>query len=297
MSYSPDDFREVAWNGICFSAPSSWHPATIEANYLALEDTHGPILELKWHEVQGNRARKAHLSNLRGRYSRRLGKFTVEESLPKEWQPALDGYLVSGFSRGGETGGILGVIAYCPDCHRVSLIQFHRRGSRFEKEIQGAILASFRDHRPDRLTQWAVYDLRAVVPRSLALNDHQFQAGEFKLSFRDKKSRLILSRWAPASVILSHVSLGEFAADKSGCGLDHFKILDEEKGTVAEAQVFGIGKMWSGRRGKWPFGGGYKMLRFWTVEDKNRLLAVEMTGRGTLDHDLFRLVCQSYEAV
>ena len=297
MSYSQNDFREVAWNGISFSVPGDWHPYSIEPLYLALEDQHGPVLELKWQNVQGVRARQAHSRDLWGWYARRLGKLATAVPLPEEFAAALKGYVVSGYTLGGPGGGLLGVLVYCPECHRVSLIQFHRVATRAEREIHRAVLASYRDHRSDGLTTWAMYDIRAVAPQALALSEHRFTAGEFKLSLAAKRMDLHLYRWGPAAVILRHRSLGEFAADHSGCRPDQFGIVDSDQENVVEGQFSGRSRRRSGGLGHWFSGGGYRKLRYWTVTDKNRILAVEMTGQGLPDHDLFRLVCKSYEAV
>ena len=297
MSYAHDEFREVAWNGTSFSVPGEWNPAVIEPAYLVLEDAYGPVLELKWHRVQGDRGRTAHLNNLWGQYSRRLGKFVTQIALPETWLSGLKGYVVSGYSGGEQAGGVLGVVMYCPECHRVSLMQFHQRGLEYEEEICQAVLASYRDHRSDGLAAWSVYDIKALLPQVLALTEHQFRPGEFKLSFADKRTRLHLYRWGPASVILRQKSLGEFAAGQAGCPYDRFEIIEEGPETIARMHLSGLARVLSERSVKWPFGGGYRILQYWTVSAKNRVLAVEMTGRSNPDHDLFRLVCESYEVV
>jgi hypothetical protein len=287
--------KEIAWNGIRFLAPINWEPAHIGTHYLVLQNSAGPILEVKWGRIKGNFSHAAHFKRLITHHKKRLGKTIREVKLSADLKKALEAYEVSGFSWQGQILGGKGVILYCPVCRNATLIQFYGSGSDKTDRIAADLLASFQDHRHDDHILWSVFDIQARLPAGFRLMRHRFEAGQFELRFGAKGHLVILNRWGPASILLADKDLVQFAQSAirnlptpppAGIGND----------TALEWMIpraAGIGSRWFNRIKK-P---SLQQIRIWHLGDKNRILGVRTEGRRPMDPAFFENICAGFNSV
>ncbi|MFH1139904.1 MAG: hypothetical protein V1816_27815 [Pseudomonadota bacterium] len=280
-------FRPAAWNGLSLEVPAEWRLGTIDLRYLAFEDERGPTLEAKWSTIKGRFDFKKNFRRLAGPVG---GKNNLQIfPLPAAWAGALAGFEVQGFSwAGGELSG-RGVVTFCPTCRTAALLHFFHRPN--VDDLAPKILASFRDHRDDGKTEYAVFDIKTRVPREFVLQAKKFQPGWFELNFTGPdKSAVKFLRFGPANILLSGSGLDGFA----GRHLDLAREKPPDRsldGAIMEWTA--VGKPWAGLIGKRTD----RILRLWTLEKENRILGVEMLGPPRLAAGLFDDLCRQYELV
>jgi hypothetical protein len=130
-------------------------PGRIGESHLFAESEAGPVMEIKWGGARRfsplPARRIARQVTQRRSFSERL-KRGVARHWDRPRLPALNG-------TAGQ--GAIGVLLFCSVCRTASLIQFfHRDGAVNIHEQAAGVLASFRDHREDGRSAWALYDLR-----------------------------------------------------------------------------------------------------------------------------------------
>jgi hypothetical protein len=290
-------WREVAWNGVRFEAPAAWVPASIGPRYLLFEDRSGPTLEIRWEPVRGKFSHAAQLKRLSAGRGRKPSRPAAAVDLPASWAAALNRFEAAGFSWCGERLGAQGAILYCPACRQASLIQLFRQGKGLRRRDAERILASLRDHVDGEWVPWALFDIRAQVPREFRLKRHRFAAGRFELLFDSGGRRLCLHRWAPAATLLESGDFEEFARRRIGFpGGDPvartWRCLPAVEWEIAPPAT---GRHWWWARFKTKF--PYRWLRLWHLEDHNRILGVRMESRRPISPDLLDWVCEAYEVV
>ena len=139
-------WKETAWNGIRFKNPIPWEPVKIGNRYLMFEDDAGPVLEVKWESIKGVFSHEKHFHRLAAVYKKQSNIRIEASRLPERWKKALSGFEASGFRWSGNTLGGEGVILYCPECRKATLIQIYRKDpDKNSLEIE-KLLASFKDH-------------------------------------------------------------------------------------------------------------------------------------------------------
>jgi hypothetical protein len=201
----------LAWNGIRFQAPSSWHPAQIGKQYLLLESSDQPVFELRWSKVKGRFSHKSNLKRLgRERNRRGIPEFKRIE-LPDAWQKALSAFNIQGFSWRSRNLGGTGVLAYCSTCRTASLIQFFHHRDAPDDALVERLLKSYQDHQDSRLVRFALFDVSAEIPEKYKLDWYGFDTGRFEMGFSWRKRQMVLNRYAPASALLGREGLAEFA--------------------------------------------------------------------------------------
>ncbi len=289
-------WRQIAWNGIRFDCPVDWEIGQIGLQYLMLETEEGPVLELKWNPVRGRFSHKSQLRRLAAFHRRRLRKTLREGPLPAAWAEALEDYHTTGFSWHAESVAGRGAIVYCPQCRNATLIQFFYRDSDRTGSVTRRMLASFLDHSQNRTTLWAVYDIRAEVPAEYKLKSHRFDAGDFELAFSNGKQQMTLHRWSPALILLTTHNLKEIASVRFDLFGKQSLSIEMVETAVAEGSIApsSIGSLWKNRlQGKPP----YRCIRLWHVEEKNRILCVQMEGNQPIDREAFNRICRNYESL
>lgn len=287
------DWKTVAWNGVRFEVPGDWEPARVGRRHLLLESAPGPVMEVKWGAVKGRFSGQRQLRALGGRAGRRGAAFE-ETVLPEAWRAAAGGFGAQGFQWNAGGDRARGVLLYCPACRTASLIQFLERPDAASVARDGArVLASFRDHRSDGRTAWALYDIAALLPRRFVLERQRFEAGRFVVEFKGRGRRLTLYRWAPAEVLLENRSLAGFAGTVAGEGRLAFRPV----AGAAHPAVEGCDPPPAGPAGRWRVRLGlswFCRLRLWQVAARNRILGVRLEGRRPIDGPEMQAVCESY---
>ncbi len=265
-----------------FAVPGDWAPARIGKQYLLFESETGPTMEIKWGRAKGSFSHRRRLPELARRIGRRR-RLLQERALSAEWRVALSKFEVAGFHWEAADEQAVGVLLYCPTCRTASLIQFFDRCETAPSVSNSArVLASFCDHRRDGRVAWALYDIIAFLPESFSLERHRFEAGRFILSFKGRRCRLALYRWAPAAVLLQNRSLADFAGTIYGgkeaevrsltiAGYPGVEVCDPSPvGWPARVKT-GLGMAW------------FRRLRVWQVDGRNRILGAGMEARRPIE--------------
>lgn len=214
-SRSCSGLKEIGWNGIRIALPLSWHPAAVDPNRLLFENDQGPTMEMRWQGTsKGGSFRNKIYRRLRR--AAKLNQCVLEEMPPPgPWRKALKPYTVSAFCWKGRVHSARGVVAACPRCGKVTLLQFYRNPERSDPRLFERILSTFRDHDDkNAMARWAIFDIGVELPGDYRLVTHKFAAGAFQLNFKHMAANVSFYRFAPASVILAKQSLVDFCKDR-----------------------------------------------------------------------------------
>jgi hypothetical protein len=296
MSLFGEDWKNIAWNGVCFRVPPSWEVGGIGRRYLLMEDGDRPVLELKWNYIKGSFSHRAHLKRL-GRQQKRKADQPFELiDTPEDWAETLTSFDFRSF--GWQEGAIegIGLLLFCPDCRKASFIQFFAQSIDTFKEVSTKILGSFRDHNANGWTEWTIYDIKARTPDELQLDRYLFQPGKFELVFRGKGFIISLYRYGPASVLLRGGGLVDFVNKNLQLPQEPpLMVLKDQRGLVWSDRISGrsLSRLLNRIRRK-P---GVKWLRFWEPPGKNRVLGIAVHGRKLPGDDLLDRMCADYDAV
>lgn len=287
------NWKSVAWSGVRFAIPSDWAPGRIGSHHLLLESEAGPVMEIKWGPVRGRFSSRRQLRRIARQVGRGAAVFR-ERPLSAEWRNALGSVEASGFEWNGKGQGAIGALLFCPVCRTVSLVQFfHCDGSANIDKRAARVLASFRDHREDGRSAWALYDISAILPGHFRRERHRFEAGRFVLEFRGRRCRLTLYRWAPAAVLLNGRDLKAFAqAAAGGMGLE-FRPL----AVAGYAGVEGFDPRPTGLAGRFKAllkTTAFRGVRVWHVERRNRILGVRLEAPQPIGAGDLHAVCDGY---
>jgi len=284
-------WKETAWNGICFRAPAHWEIGRIGLRYLLLETLDGPQLEIKWAPVKGKFSLEKQLKQLAGMQHRQVRKSFQVCHLPEQWNAVLRRFTATGFIwRGTELNG-RGLLLFCPQCRTATLIQFYLRANERLDPAAAFLLESFKDHGHTRLS---VFDIQAELPQGFSLKSYRFNPGEFELSFANDRHTVILYRWSPAAVLLHNQTLTEFADSRINLNACEFLNSDETTVEGGVRRTPSVGRQLWNRLGKSP---NFRWTRLWHEKGKNRLLAVDMSGRDGIDKHMFAQLCTTYESL
>lgn len=289
--------KEIGWNGIRFRVPRDWEVGKIGTHYLLLEDEFTPVMEIKWGQIKGSFSHDTHLRRLSTLRKKRFVESVSKIPLPSGWKKALANFKATGFSWRGTALGGVGVILYCRTCQKASLIQFYHDDAGELKSIYPIILASYNDHPQDEQVIWSVFDIRALIPRQFQLLRHQLNPGRFELSFESKGQQITLYRWGPASVLLDHQSLAEFARTMINFSEDGQNTVIQSDRRVVEWKTSAPFSMW--KRGLWRMRNKhpFQQCRIWHSRGKNRILGVKAYGKKPLDSRLLKSIFNGYESL
>lgn len=290
---SPKNWKTIAWGGVRFVVPDDWDPARVGRRHLVLESAPGPVMEVKWAAVLGRFAAGRHLRNLARHVGRNGGVFR-ETALPAAWRPGVAGFESTGFQWDAGAERAAGVLLYCPSCRTASMIQFlERPGADRITSAAVRVLASFRDHRSDGRTAWALYDVAADLPDRFVLDRCRFEAGRFVLEFKGPGHRLTLYRWAPAEMLLQDRGLAEFAQSAAGGNGLVFRpstVAGHPATEGTDPMPAGCGERLRARLGWIRF----RRLRLWQVTGRNRILGVRLESRRPIEDPDMQAVSNAY---
>ena len=290
-----NQWKEIAWYGVRFKIPADWQLCQIGNRYLLIEDESGPAMEIKWAPVKGKFSHQAHIKRLTSVQKKQVRKSLKPQSLSTEWEAALNRFEVNEFSWESSSSRGQGATLFCPTCRNASLIQFFHKDASSKRDTAN-ILNSFRDHRKDDQILWAVYDIRALVPRTFELKHHRFEAGRYELDFADRRQHVILYRWAPASVLLSKQDLLGFARSVARFGKAE-PVAGKMDGCETAEWSASPATSWGRWLSRFKGNASYHWLGLWHLEAKNRILGVRAEGTRPLDTELLDHICIHYESV
>ncbi len=106
-----------------------------------------------------------------------------------------------------------GVMFYCKDSAKVMLIQFI---GKCDEQIDHAAVTLFNSlnfNNPETEQLWCIYDMKATLPGSMALESFEFKPGRFNICLTDQTETIDLYRFSPADVILKDCTLREFSKE------------------------------------------------------------------------------------
>jgi len=299
IGYETDNmhWREIAWNGVRCEIPDYWDVAEIGPRYLMFADKSEPVLEIKWERIKGRFSHRSQLRRLTVQHKKKFGKTVKEVPLPSEWKTLLNDFSSVAFAwHVAEISG-MGAVLYCPACKTATLIQFFQAASEHPDTIARHILGSFQDHPQDNQVIWALYDIRALIPIEFDLIKYRFDAGYYELVFSNKKLKITLERWGPASALLRNRDLEEFASMMSGhASREPFPAV--RTGPDAVEWVVSRPATWLARMGnigRLKVSGGCH--RFWHSKEKNRIFGVKIEGKESVDAELFDRICDDYGSI
>jgi len=297
MSCRPGATQPFAWCGIAMRIPAAWETGVLGAGYALLEYRYRPVMELKTAVIRGHFSLPRHLKQL-ARMGRNKGVPSLQPMpIPPEWPAFPPDAQVGAFSWQGPRVGGQGLVHFCRNRRRATLIQFYDHGEGVSCSA-ALVLKTFRDHGPDADPSLAVYDIRATLPKRFTLRQFQFEAGRFSLRFDHSGEGVTLLRWSPADVMLA------------GCGGD-LKRLAGKMGLLPPAAAMeayryvedAVEWQWRvkdlrrGLRALWRRSApdSLNALRIWHRSRANRILAVRVEGLA--DQATFERICRSYGIV
>jgi hypothetical protein len=283
-------WADTAWNGLTLRHPAAWEVTRLERDQIQWSDGMRAALEVRWARLRGRYSAERVFKRF-VRRARRKGLPRLEPwSVPQSWQGALSRFRVSGFRwrlAGAEGRGLL---VYCPHCRRQSLIQLHPCLAG-QPQLLPPLLASYEDHPHGAEIPLSLFGIRARLPGGARLVQFRFEAGRYRLLWRQGSLRIGLHRWAPAGVVLERQTLTAFTArqfqmDPEGLHATH------QNGFPAVE-----GKASSGYRLPAIFRSvlSQRRVRVWHVPDHNSLLGVAVGGPGGERANLFNRLCDAYE--
>lgn len=290
---SPKAWKRIAWNGIALPVPAAWRPARVGLRDLLFAAASGAALEVTWGPVRGRFSHRRQLERL-GRALRREAAVT-SAPLPERWAAALGGFEATGFRWRSAEASAEGAVLFCPVCRHAALIQFYAGAA--DGMTAAEVLAGLRDHREDGRREFALFDVRALVPGRLALCGQRFEAGRFRIEFEADGGRLSLWRWAPAAALLRGRTLAQFALGQPGFGGLPFRSGADSEPTVVEAREGeeGAGGWLGGRLRRRLSGRRPRRARVWVVAAANRILGVRGEGGRLPALPEWDEICTAYE--
>ncbi len=217
-----------AWNGLQLRIPATCRPLALEKNFVRLEDDHGPRLECNW----GHAPAAFSMARMLKKTARRMrGAASMDASpegvraLPDAFRASLDALERRGLQtrlfawRAGERV-TPGAALHDPKARMSLLI---RAFPQDESGHELATLGALRLHGPEMPRPWRIFGIEAVTPPGLTLAKFSFRPGAFLLEFADgKETRVTLERFGPASVLLKHLDLRAWVAER----LPHLRLDD-----------------------------------------------------------------------
>ena len=290
-------WREIGWNGIRCEIRNHWEIAEIGPRYLMFADESEPVMEVKWGPVRGRFSHRSQLRRLAVQHRKKFGNIVKEISLPSEWKTHLNNFKSIAFSWRGSAISGTGAIILCQKCNTATLIQFFQTDAKPAKNTSQRVLGSFRDHPGDSRVFWSLYDIRALIPVEFELKSYRFDAGHYELVFLDKRRKITLGRWGPASALLRNRNLEEFAAMTARrSSQKDFQVINS--GPNAVDCIISPPATWRARMGNiGQSKAASTRHRFWHLEEKNRILGVRIEGKKPVDARYFDRICDDYRSV
>jgi len=285
MSKSPSAARwqNIAWNSLFLRIPASWQPTVIYPQYLFFEMEGRPVFEIKWQSLPGRFSGQRALDQIGNTMQK--GTLLDKWEVPPAIQCTLQGYVIEGFQLRHAKGTCLGMVVYCQQCERVTLLQWHI-DTEDQLELLTQIAASFHDHTDTPQQTWSIYDFRALLPQAVKLVSHEFLPGRYTLRFHLDRTAITLYRFKPAKVLLAKKTIGGFGQELLN--------RDPVEQTVNSAQwdhrYQGLSLLLAKVR-RQP---AWKWMRLWHDREHNAILGVRAEGKGPVNTAVLQWICENY---
>jgi hypothetical protein len=299
--FIPEIWKLVAWNGVSMRVPAQWEVGSLGVSYLQLEDQTGPVLELKWQQLNRFFSHKNHLKKLARLSNSAPGLDFEVIHLPEEWRQPLRSFETQSFKWQGRQVGGKGAILYCTYCGKASLLQFYQKEGRDDSLLSVKVLQTFRDHSDDGMVVWALFGLRALMPEKFGLIGYRFQPGHYQLKYKWGREQITLSRWGPADVLLKDEDLldwfgnssGEF--DRSSAPLLRKYSYNGNPAIQGQSRRLETAatRIWARIARQLP----NVWVRVWHLSSHNQILGVVARGLTGLDKFTLEEICTNYEMV
>ena len=164
------------------------------------------------------------------------------------------------------------------------------------------LFESLKFSNPDEDQLWRIYDMKATLPGSMAIESFEFKPGRFNITLSDQTETIGLYRFSPADIILKENTLGEFSRKLFGedikkLGLSIAELEYGEGSTCMFGQEKGpstttlaLAKLSPKRR---PYG----QIEIRYTQESNRILAVMIKSRQHIAEDRAKNIFKKYEII
>lgn len=282
-------WQEIDWNGISLQVPTNWQPVVILNDYLLFEDQYLPILELKWQQVRGRLAPERILKQLRKAVGK---KSSVSNwSPPGSWQEALNHFNWLGFQWQDEDIFGKGLLLYCNNCNRATLLQFYmQHPDRNEACLH--LLQSLFDHPTGDSQQWSIYDIFFSLPVDATLQSQEFLTGSYRISFQLDKLFFSLLRFKPARILLADIGLTGFGQRLLKNGEQQVDEQEDSRLACWRKQ----GSRWQRFKTRLRRQQADHFLCLHHIPEKNVLLGVQAKSNQPIDETTIQTIIRNYWA-
>jgi hypothetical protein len=285
---------ELAWNGIRFLKPPFWDLTVIGERRLILETRTRPALEIQWAYVGKDTLPVDIVKKLPSLYRGKRPTITKASVFLKQKTSIESNLNWSSFVWKENSLSGFGVVTVCPVCGTGGMFRFY--GMDDDKSIQTAIhlINSFTDHESGNALLWAVFDIRACIPKNMRLSRHRFSPGAFTLSFSENKASVTLYRFGPASHLLSGRSIEDFAMSmtEKPMGIVIHRDPSRVEWEYVPPEKTGFFRFKLLRKKEIPH-----RFRLWHVMEMNRVLGIHATGRDAADPVRFNQIATDYVCI
>ena len=271
-------FKQIAWNGLQFSIPSTWELAWIDSRHLTFKNRGNPALEIKWGTIKGRYSHRSQLKELSKRHQTHRVKKIRNWHLPSTWKQALAPYSCQGFYWQTDTTSGHGATLHCPVCNKAVIFQVFNIGKHLSDPGVIKFLKTLCDHRDDERIDWKVFDIQALLPEALQLIHYHFKPGNHELVFSDKSTRVRLYRWAPATALLAQTTLAAFAAHTLAVSAEQLNQTSIRGHPAVELRPPGLTGGYR-RRVHWGIKPVLKWVLVWQIAKNNRILGIGLESK------------------
>ncbi|WP_153307501.1 hypothetical protein [Desulfospira joergensenii] len=194
--------------------PGSWEVERLDQTYMLIGEEESPKLEIKWTVSPRRFTLETYLKDFTARTQKQLDIQIKEEAFPPLFSHPQGRFEFFFFSwQGGGAEG-KGVVLFCNQCKKLSLVRFFSGISFSSNSLADRILQSYSDHPGGELSRWTIFGMDFSIPSAYALTDYRFQPGSFSMTFSSQKTSLTVFSWGPASFLLSKIDLNGFARQR-----------------------------------------------------------------------------------
>lgn len=296
------DLKNIAWDGISFDVPSNFEVSGIDKRFLQLDNGEYPCIELRWYDAGRTYKEKTYFRQLAKKIESSSGLKIESTVLPASWKGPLKRYNTTAFYWQSDLATGRGVMFYCKDVAKVMLIQFIGECNNQIDNAAVTLFNSLQFSPPESDQLWHIYDMKATLPGSMALESFEFKPGRFNISLADQVESIDLYRFSPADIILKDCTLGEFAEklfkeEIKKLGLSRAE-LEYDKGSTCmygqekspSATRLAFSKLNSKNR---PYG----QIEIRYTQKSNRILAVMIKSRQRIPEDRAKNIFKQYEII
>ncbi len=203
--------KMIAWNGMSVLVPAAWEVDSIEPSHLLIGQDNTQKIEIKWTQRLIKHSLEKYVRKFITQSQKLLGIKIHEEATPRHFIPENPSFNFFFFTWESKTASGNGVLLLCSHCRRLTIIRFFNTFRWKKASLMEAIIQSYTDHSETDICQWAVFGMKISIPDSFKLKTFQFKPGHYQIQLHDKRKRLSLYSWGPASFLLSSTSLENFA--------------------------------------------------------------------------------------